>query len=77
MVEDVDIVNEAVHVGLHGFGENVQIAPDGSPEGHENVTGIVVPETRVAIIVDDGVEEPCNAVPDDGLGDDREKSNGS
>ena len=46
-------VNETVteHVGLHGLLVNVAVTPDGRPEA-ENVTGLVVPLTRVAVIDD-------------------------
>jgi len=46
-----------VDVGLQGLLVKVVVTPDGSPEA-ENVTGVVVPVTRVASIDDEELVEP-------------------
>ncbi len=46
-----------VHVGLHGLLVKVAVTPLGRPVA-ENVTGVVVPLTKVAVIEDDGLIEP-------------------
>lgn len=68
----VDIVNVDEQVGLHDNGENEQDAPAGNP-AQLNVTGCVVPETRLDVTVVE-VELPCVTLPELGLAD-MEKSN--
>src|SRR5437762_1456026 len=50
-------VRVVVQVGVHAVGENVGVAPAGSPEA-ENVTVCDVPESRVAVMVLEAVA-PC------------------
>jgi len=47
----------AVQVGLHGLFPNVAVTPVGSVDV-ENVTEVVVPAARVAVIEDEGLVAP-------------------
>jgi hypothetical protein len=47
-----------VHVGLHGLLKKNTVTPEGRTEVTENVTGVVVPVVRVAVIADCELVEP-------------------
>lgn len=70
--------NETVteHVGLQGLFVKVAVTPLGRPDA-ENVTAVVVPLTRVAVIEEVGLVEPWTTVRLPGAGVDRLKSNGA
>ncbi len=57
-----------VQVGLHGLLVKVGVTPVGSPDA-EKVTGVVMPDTSVAVIEDVGLVEPWTTVrlPGDGV----------
>ncbi len=63
-----------VQVGLHGLFVKAAVTPVGSVEV-EKVTGAVVPETRVAVIDDEGLVEPWTTVRLPGEGVERLKLN--
>ena len=66
----------AVQVGLHGLLVNVAVTPVGRVDATaENVTGVVVPLTKVASIDDGELVEPWATVKLLGEGADNEKSN--
>lgn len=59
MTAPAEAENETVtgHVGLHGLFVNVAVTPLGSPDA-ENVTGVVVPLAKVAVMDEVGLAEP-------------------
>ncbi len=52
-----EIVTVTVQVGLHGLFVKVAVTPVGRPDAL-NVTGVVVPLARMAVIDDEGLVEP-------------------
>jgi hypothetical protein len=71
-------VNETVtvQVGLHGLFVKVAVTPVGRAEV-ENVTGVVVPDDRVAVIEEVRLVEPWTTVKLLGEGADRVKAKGA
>ncbi len=67
-------VTVTVQVGLHGLLVNVAVTPVGRPDT-ENVTGVVVPLTKVAVIDEAGLVEPWTTRRPPGDGAPRLKSN--
>ncbi len=65
-----------VQVGLHGALVNVAVTPAGRPVA-EKVTGVVVPETSVAVIDEEGLVLPWTTVRASGEGVERLKSKGA
>ena len=75
VMADAEAANETVtvHVGLHGLFVNVGVTPEGWPEA-ENVTELVEPLVRVAVIEDEPLVPPWATVRLFGFGVERLKS---